>query len=214
MKNISKAKKIILAIIPLVIIVGIVMLFIVGFNKGMIYQKGTKIEVMISNGYDKAEVEKIAKEVFSNRKIFMQDIEKTNQVVSVKVENYTQEELDNFKTKIGEKYGIEKENLEVHKVLTPATRISTIVSPYIVPVSLVTAISILYIAIKNIKEKEIAKKIVTLLTMLISVAGLYFSIIIIARIPVTELTMPIALALYVVTLLITTIKRNKELIDK
>lgn len=210
MKNISNLKKIILAIISLVIIVGIVMLFIVGFNKGMIYNKGTKLEIAISKGYDKKEVEQIAKETFQNRKILMQDIEKTNQVVSIKVENYTQEELDNFKTKIGEKYGINKENLELHEVLSPATRISTIVSPYILPVSLVTAISILYIVIKNIKEKEIAKKIITLLTMLISVAGLYFSIIIIARIPVTELTMPIALALYVATLLITVIKINKD----
>lgn len=210
MKNISKAKKIILAIISLVIIVGIVMLFIVGFNKGMIYNKGTKIEIAISKGYDKKEVEQIAKETFQNRKILMQDIEKTNQVVSIKVENYTQEELDNFKTKIGEKYGINKENLELHEVLSPATRISTIVSPYILPVSLVTAISILYIVIKNIKEKEIAKKIITLLVTLIIVAGLYFSIIIIARIPVTELTMPIALALYVATLLITVIKINKD----
>lgn len=209
MKNISNLKKIILAIISLLIIVGIVMLFIVGFNKGMIYNKGTKIEIAISKGYDKKEVEQIAKETFQNRKILMQDIEKTNQVVSIKVENYTQEELDNFKTKIGEKYGINKENLELHEVLSPATRISTIVSPYIFPVSLVTAISILYIVIKNIKEKEIAKKIITLLVALIIVAGLYFSIIIIARIPVTELTMPIALALYVATLLITVIKINK-----
>lgn len=210
MKNMSNTKKIILVIISLIMIVGIVMLFIVGFNKGMIYQKGTKIEVMISNGYDKAEVEKIAKEVFPNRKIFIQDLEKLNQVVSVKIENYTQEELDNFKTKIGEKFGIEKDNLEVHEVLTPATRISTIVSPYIFPVSLVTAITILYIAIKNIKEKDIAKKILTLLATLIVVAGLYFSIIVIARIPITELTMPIALALYVATLLITVIKINKD----
>lgn len=210
MKNISNLKKIILAIISLVIIVGIVMLFMVGFNKGMIYNKGTKIEIAISKGYDKKEVEQIAKETFPNRKILMQDLEKLNQVISVKVEHYTQEELDNFKTKIGEKYGIEKEKLEVHEVLTPATRISTIVSPYILPVSLVTAISILYIVIKNIKEKDIAKKIITLLTMLISVAGLYFSIIIIARIPVIELTMPIALVLYVATLLVTVIKINKD----
>ncbi len=210
MKNILKTKRIIAVMLVVVILAGIIMLFVKGFNKDIVYSKGTKIEAYISKGYEKTEIEKIAKESFPNRKILLQDIEKLNQVVSVKVENYTQEELENFKTKIAEKYGIEKDNLEVHEVATPSTRIKTLVTPYIFPVSLVTILSIVYVALRNIKEKDMISKIVKLLTNLIAVAGLYFSVIVIAQIPVNEYMMPIALALYVTTLLITVIKLNKE----
>ena len=54
------------------------------------------------------------------------------------------------------------------------------------------------------------KKVLTLIVSLIAALALYFSIIAIARIPVTEYTMPIALTVYVATLLITVIGFNKE----
>ena len=63
--------------------------------------------------------------------------------------------------------------------------------------------------IRNIKSKDMIKKVSKLLTSLIVVAGLYFSIIVLAQIPVTEYMMPIALALYVSTVLLTVIKLNK-----
>ena len=69
---------------------------------------------------------------------------------------------------------------------------------------------LLYVGIRNIKSKEMIKKVAKLLTILIAVAGLYFSIMVLARIPVTEYMMPTALALYIATLLLTVIKLNKE----
>ena len=186
------------------------MLVVEGFNKGLIYQKATKIECYIPSGYEKTDIKQITDEVFAGREVLIQDVEKLNQVVSIKIKDYIEDEFENFKAKISEKYGIEEENLQTYEIEVPSTRIKTIVLPYVLPVSMATIISVIYLAIKNIKQKDVIKKIVKLLLTLIVVAGLYFSIIVLTRIPVNEYVMPIALVLYVVTLLLTAIKLNKD----
>ena len=53
MKNISENKKIIAIVILIVLIAGVVMLAVKGFNKGLTYQASKRIEVSIPKGYDK-----------------------------------------------------------------------------------------------------------------------------------------------------------------
>lgn len=206
MKKLKENKKLLAIIIGLILIAGIVMLIIQGFNKSISYEKATKIECYIAKGYDKSEIKQIANEVFSDKDIEIQDVEKLNQVFAIKIKNYTEEEFNNFKTKIAEKYDIKEDELETYEIEVPGTRIRDLVSPYVFPVSLVTILSVIYVAIRNIKEKEMITKVAKLLTRLMVVAGLYFSIIVIAQIPVNAYTMPMALALYVATLLLTIIK--------
>ena len=103
-----------------------------------------------------------------------------------------------------------KAKLEIYEIKIPTTRISTIVKPYVLPVSIVTVLSLVYIALRNIKSKEAVKKVIKVALTLVLVAGIYFSILVIAQIPINEYTMPIALMLYVLTLLIEVIKLNKE----
>lgn len=211
MKKMFKVNKIMMILVSIIVLIGIVMMFTVGFNKAIEYRKGTKIEVSISKGYEINDIKEIAKETFQNKKVSIQKIEKLDQVFSVKLENYTEDELNNFKTKIAEKYELDSDKLDIEEVEVPLTRISTIVSPYILPVSLVTIFTIIYVAIRSIKNKNVIYNIFKLLKVLMLVAGLYFSIILITRIPVSEYTMPIALAVYVVTLLIGTVKiLNRE----
>lgn len=210
MKKITENKKILVIAILIIIIAGIVFLAVKGFNKGIIYDSATRIECYIPSGYEKSDIETITNETFSNKNVTVQDIEKLNQIVSIKIKDYSEEELENFKTKISEKYGIDKEKLEIYEIELPTTRISTIVKPYVLPVSIVTILSLVYIALRNIKNKEAIKKVIKLAITLVLVAGVYFSILVIAQIPINEYTMPIALMLYVLTLLIEVINLNKE----
>ena len=50
MKNISENKKIIAIVILIVLIAGVVMLAVKGFNKGLTYQASKRIEVSIPKG--------------------------------------------------------------------------------------------------------------------------------------------------------------------
>ena len=209
MKEISKIKKLVLTVIIAVIIAGITVTILYGINKGIEYKESTKIEVNIPNGYEKEDIEQIAKESFSDKNILVQDIEKTKQVVSVRIGNFTEDELNIFKAKISEKYNIEQDKLVVYEIEVPETKIFTLVNPYMFSVSLVTVLSIVYIALRNIK-KDALSKVIRLLLSLIVVIGLYFSIIAIARIPINQYIMPMALTLYVATILITVVELNKE----
>lgn len=204
-----KNKKTIAILVVLIILAGIIMVFTKGFNKDISYQKATRIEVNIPKGYEKDDIKQIAEETFGNKNIQVQDIEKTNQVVSLRIKDYTEDELNNFKTKISEKYGIEQDKLTVEEIKIPGTRMLTLVTPYMFSLGLATVLSIIYIGLRNIK-KEPLKKVLKVILGLIAALGVYFSIIAIARIPVNEYTMPIALTVYVAALLIIVGKINKE----
>ena len=203
-----KNKKTIAILVVLIILAGIIMVFTKGFNKDISYQKATRIEVNIPKGYEKDDIKQIAEETFGNKNIQVQDIEKTNQVVSLRIKDYTEDELNNFKTKISEKYGIEQDKLTVEEIKIPGTRMLTLVTPYMFSLGLATVLSIIYIGLRNIK-KEPLKKVLKVILGLIAALGVYFSIIAIARIPVNEYTMPIALTVYVAALLIIVGKINK-----
>ena len=151
MNNISKKNKIILLLLILLIISGIVTLFVAGFEKSIEYKAETRIEVYIPQGYEKQDIINIAKESFLEKEFVFEEVEKLNQVASIKIEDYTEEELENFKTKVCEKYDIKKDSLELHEISLPVTKISTIVEPYIFPIVLVTVLSLIYVLFTNLK---------------------------------------------------------------
>ena len=207
MKNWLNKKRIVLIILILIIISGIITVGVAGFEKSSDYTSGTRLEVYIPKGYEKQEVVTIAKESFENKEVSFYEIEKLNQVAGIKVKKYTKEELDNFKTKIAEKYEMDEESIELYEVSVPTTRISSVVTPYVLPVTLVTALSLIYVGIRNFKPNERLKISLKVLATIAIVLGLYFSIIALFRLPFGIYTMPLALAIYVITLLITVNKK-------
>lgn len=202
MKNILKDNKIILLILTLFIIVGIITLFVAGFEKSAQYQAGTRIEVYIPQGYEKQDIINIANESFADKKIIFEEVEKLNQVAGIKIKDYTDEELNKFKTSICERYEIEEKSLELHEIKLPTTRIRTAVAPYIFPIVLVTMLSLIFILFKNLKSENKWKNLLKIILALIIVLGIYFSLILVLRLPFGIYTMPLALAIYIITLLI------------
>lgn len=209
MKNKLNKKSVALVIFILIIISGIITVGVAGFEKSSDYAKGTRLEVYIPKGYEKQDVINIAKESFENKEISFYEIEKLNQVAGIKVKKYTKDELDNFKTKIAEKYEMDKKEIELHEVSVPTTRISSIVTPYVLPMILVTGLSLIYVGIRNFKSNERLKILLKVLATITIVIGLYFSIIALFRLPFGIYTMPLALAIYVITLLIS-VKNSRK----
>lgn len=202
MKKWLNKQKIFLIILILIIISGIITLGIAGLEKSLEYKAGTRIEVYIPKGYEKQDIINIAKESFVGKEISFVEIEKLNQIAGIKVSEYTQEEMETFKSSISQKYEIEKEKIELYEVLVPETKISTIVKPYILPIMLVTILSLVYIGIRSIKTNDVLKKSFEFLITIIMTMAIYFSIIVIFRLPFGSFTMPLALSIYIITLLI------------
>ena len=202
MKDISKKNKIALLLLVLLIIAGTITLFIAGIEKTATYKAGTRIEVYIPNGYEKQDIINIANESFVGKEFTFEEVEKLKQVASIKIEEYSEEELKNFKASICEKYDIKEDNLELHEIKLPSIRIRTDVAPYVFPVVLVTVLSLIYVLFRNLKSENRWKLILKIGLVLSLVLGVYFSLILVTRLPFGSYTMPLALAIYIITLMI------------
>lgn len=201
-KNISNKNKIVLSVIIIFIICGIITLFTNGFEKISEYKAGTRIEVYIPQGYQEQDIVNMANESFNGKTFEIEKIEKLDQVVGIRIEEYTEEELKSFKAKISEKYAIKEDKLEIYEIKVPVTQIRTIVEPYVFPITLVTVLSLIYVLFANLKADDKFLKILKVLLTIVLTLGVYFSLILVCRLPFGIYTMPLALAVYIITLII------------
>ena len=207
MKKYFNIKTIFLAISIVIIIAGTTTIGISGFEKSLEYKAGTRIEVNIPEGYEKQEVIDIAKECFKTEEILFSKIENVNKVAGIKVTNYTQAQFEKYLFEIAEKYKIEAEKMEYYEIVVPETKISTVINPYILPVILITVLSLIYVIIKNYKSNNKIKTSLKVLGILVITLCLYFSIIALFKLSFSIYTMPLAFAIYIVTLLISVNKK-------
>jgi len=201
-KSISNKNKIILSVIIIFIICGIITLLTNGFEKTSEYKAGTRIEVYIPQGCEKEDIVNIANGSFNGKAFEIEKIEKLDQIVGIRIEEYTEEEIKDFKAKISEKYAIKEDKLEIYEIKLPTTRVRTIVEPYVFPITLVTVLSLIYVLFTNLKADDKFMKILKVLLTLVLVLGLYFSLIVVCKLPFGIYTMPLALVIYIVTLII------------
>lgn len=201
MKKYFNLKSIFLIISILIILSGIITMSLFELNKSIEYKAGTRIEVSILKGYEKKDIINIAKECFSTDEILFLEIEKTNQVAGIKIIEYSKEELDNYISKISEKYEINKDDIIYYEISVPETKISTIIKPYILPIIFTTCISLIYVIIKNFRNNKGTKLPLKILEILVISLGLYFSFIALLRLEFCMYTMPFALTIYIVALI-------------
>ena len=120
----------------------------------------------------------------------------------IKVKSASDEQLNNLCTKLNEKYSsnLTTDDLEVNYEAN--VKIRNIVEPYVIPVGISIIFVLVYFAIRFRGSKEMTEY----LKSLIVVEVLFYSLYAIGRVKVSQLTMPIALSLYVLTTLIYTTK--------
>lgn len=207
MKKYLNFRTLILVISILITLAGVTTACFSGFEKSIEYKAGTRIEVYIPNGYEKEEIIGFAKESFNTDEILFSEIEELNQVAGIKITKYSQEQLKVYINKIVEKYKIDEEEKEYHEVIVPETKIVEIISPYILPVVLITVLSVIYLIIINYKSNNKVKISLKTLGILVITLGLYFSVIALLKLKFSIYTMPLALAIYIATLLISVNKK-------
>ncbi len=201
MESLSKNKKIIYGIIALIIIAGIIVTCAFKFNFSLMYKEHERITIYIGKEYKIADINKIAKEVFEGKKVQCEKLEIYNDTPIINVEETTQEQLEQLKQKIAEKYEIENsENLiQTSKVVN--TRGRDIVKPYIVPTIITTLIILVYVTFRY-KKLGILNIIFDFILKLLISETVYLSILSILRIPIGIYTMPVAILIYIITTII------------
>lgn len=207
MKN---TNKILMALIALIIIAGIVMICVKGFNYSLLYSKADRMNIYIEKDFDIKEIKDIAKEVLGTGKLEVQSSNAFGTVASIVAKEITEEQENSIIEKINEKYEIQI-NKDNDVILTEVSQANAwnLVEKYILPLIIATAIILVYYAIR-FRKQGVNKFLVIPVLSLIIINALYVSIVALTRIPVNEFFAVFVVLIYILTIVCNTIKLNKE----
>lgn len=194
-----KNKKIIVLALVLLIIAGIVVVGLKGFNVNFMLKQHDSLEYRIENDFEVSDVENIAKEVLGNKKFEIKVIELFGDAVSIHAENITTEEADNLVKKLDEKYKTiseeetatetTEENKNYDIVSNPKIRLFSLVKPYLIPSTIAGAAIVCYLAIRY-RKLGAMKVALELVAWVIITALSIVSALAIVRFPINTYVMP------------------------
>lgn len=199
-------------IIFLVVIVGIIMVALKGFNFELKYQDAKRIEIVLNKNFEESDIKQIVKEIFGGQKVLVQKLEKYEDAVTITAKEITDEQKTDFVNKINEKYGTELKVEDISVIDVSHTRGRDIITPYIWSFVIVTIIIFAYMMIRYYKLGSLKVLVKALITLIVTEL-LLFSVVAIARIPVGRVTIPLVLSVYVLTFLRLTCKFEKEVVN-
>ena len=104
MKNINTKTKIIACIVAIVIIVGLIITFTFGLNFELKYQETDRIQLLVGKEFEISDIKQITDEIFPNQEVIIQKARELEDVVSITAKEITDEQVNELKTKISEKF--------------------------------------------------------------------------------------------------------------
>ena len=197
LKKINK-KILISAIIILIVIIGIIMTIILGFNKEDRFEQAQRIDVYIEEKVDLEKVKAKVNEVLGNNNI-VQVVEVYEDMVTIRAKEITEEQKNEIVNKLKEIYEFEQTSEDTTIDVIPATKLRDILKPYIMPFTISGILVIIYFVIKyyNLGIIRVFFKSISLILL-----GqiLLFSIMAITRIPIGIYTGVLILIIYILTI--------------
>lgn len=208
MKQLTKNMKIcIIAVITLIILAGIVVINILGFNKELKYSQGQSIEIYIEQEIDKAKVQNIINEVLGKSNM-VQTVEIYEDMIAIKAKNISDEQKNDIVNKIKENYEFAQTAEETEITTVAATRIRDMYKKYIIPFAISGIIVLMYMLIRYY-NRGIWKVLARTTIIPIVAQLLLLSIIAITRIPVGRFIPVLVIVMYVLSILYV-IKENEK----
>lgn len=201
--------KLLYIILIIVIIVGVIVYKVKGFNKELNYSNRQEFEISAASTFDVSKVEEIVKSVITNRQIKVQKVERFENAIEITSAEISEEEKENIINKINEEYNENISNEDVKITSVTATRIIDILIPYIFPIIIAMVIVLVYFVIlyNKIGITEVLTKGI-ILPILAELS--YYAIIVITRIPFGRITNSIALGIFILTIGMLTICFQKQ----
>ena len=202
----SKKSKILCVILAVIFIAAIISTAIRGLKVDINYSEGVTMVLDIGKEFETKDIRDIAKEIWSGKDVLVQKVEVYDESVSVKVPELNEEQINNFVTKINEKYQLELTSADVSVLYNSNERLRNIVRPYIIPLIIATALIVVYYSIRFKGVKEI----LNLLLTLIAVEGIIYSIHALLLMPINIFTMPVVMIAYAGVVIGITIKSETK----
>lgn len=214
MKEKSKKMKILAFIVSaLIIAAGIAVILTIGLNFDIRYQEAKKIQLYLQKDFEISDIKQITDEVLPNQPVMLQKVEVFEDMVNIVAKDITEEQKTSIINKANEKYGTELTAESVEIISVPNTRGRDIVRPYIIPFGVATIIILVYMMIRYYKVGMIKTLFKTVLVLVMAQAVL-LSVMAIVRIPIGRVTIPLVLAVYLLSLVGLTTCFEKSLKEK
>lgn len=213
MKELSKKTKIVSVLIAIIILVGMIILFTKGLNFDLKYQEAQKVQLYLQKEFEIEDIKQITNEVLPNQNVMIQKVEVFEDTVSIIAKEITNEQKTSMVNKVNEKYELDLSADETVITNVPHTRGRDIVKPYILPFTIATVIILAYMAIRYYKLGLVKTFFKTIAILIVAQATL-LSVMAIVRIPIGRLTIPLVIAVYLLSLIGMTSYLEKELIEK
>ena len=206
----KNSKKIIILGMILLIIAGIIVVALKGFNVTLMFGKHEAIELKLGKEINMNTVREICDEVFIDKKYVAKELEVFGDSFQVNVESITDDEKSNLISKVNEKFDTEKtvDDLNINSVSNK--RIRDVVNPYILPMVITFAIVFVYELIRFRKINAVKLVIGQICKIILTEASL-LSCIAIVRAPVDDLIINLLIVIPIIAVIMFLYDAEKKL---
>lgn len=206
-------KKIIRILLICLIIAGIVVISTAGLNVGLKYAEHTEISINIGSQFSVADIKAITKDVFGNKPVLVQQVELYKDMVQITVKDATEEQITSLNEKINEKYELENQLTDIKVVNVSNVRLRMLIKPYIMPIAIVSVITMIF-AMILFRKLGIFKVAYDVAMAIVAPQAILASAYAVTRIPVNRLTSIIAIIIFIMSVVLSMVKLNKEKEEK
>lgn len=209
MKEQESTNKVLYIVIAIIIVIGAIICGVKGFNVELLYSSRQQIILSNNTEIDAVKIGEISRQILENKDVEVQKLSKFGNAVEIISTEITNEEKENIIKKVNEEYGSDISNDDIDIISIPNTRIRDVLKPYILPGIITFVVILLYFMIMYNKiglNKVLLKGIfIPIIAQL-----LYYSIIVITRIPFGRVVNSVAIGIYIISIGFLTICFQKE----
>lgn len=202
-------KKVVSILLICLLIAGIIVIAVKGFNVGLKYSENTQIAINIGKTFEINDIKQITSEVFKGQRVIIQKVELYEDMVQITVKEASEGQINELNTKINEKYELENSIDDVEVVQNANVRLRTLIKPYILPISILSIVTILYAMIVY-RKQGILYVLYTTAMAIVAPQAILSSLYAVTRIPINRLTSIIAVVVYIASITITMIYFGKK----
>ena len=202
-------KRVVSILLICLLIAGIIVIAVKGFNVGLKYSENTQIAINIGKTFEINDIKQITSEVFKGQRVIIQRVELYEDMVQITVKEASEGQINELNTKINEKYELENSIDDVEVVQNANIRLRTLIKPYILPISILSIVTILY-AVIVYRKQGILYVLYTTAMAIVAPQAILSSLYAVTRIPINRLTSIIAVVVYIASITITMIYFGKK----
>lgn len=202
-------KRVVSILLICLLIAGIIVIAVKGFNVGLKYSENTQIAINIGKTFEINDIKQITSEVFKGQRVIIQKVELYEDMVQITVKEASEGQINELNTKINEKYELENSIDDVEVVQNVNVRLRTLIKPYILPISILSIVTTLYAMIVY-RKQGILYVLYTTAMAIVAPQAILSSLYAVTRIPINRLTSIIAVVVYIASITITMIYFGKK----